>query len=219
MASAVLASAAIPQIVPRQSDNITVLYSSVEAAREGTTFETNRDRFESAHDTPNMTDTNNLLGFDITKPYGDRDQSTEVFAMRLGLVADYPLSPEVTEGEESRFTHLTSVWVRAPPEIAEPDREGIPREIDASWNPCFGYFYFDHDLDPADDLGDLDATCLGYLSDGEECINDIETWLAEEFQANDACPFQDDQASVKLPDSCEKVTNSELVTFLGTYLP
>ena len=69
-----------------------------------------------------------------------------------------------------------------------------------------------------DDLGESREPCAGYLSDGEECVNYLEAWLAEEIQANDACPFQDDPASAKLPDSCEKVTDSELFMFRRKYL-
>ena len=218
MASVVLADSAISQISSRQSDDVAYLYSSIEAARTGTTFETDFNAWELALETPNMTDFDNLRGFDITRPYLQRNQSMWDYSMRLNIVADYPLPLDATEGDGPRFTTMTSVWLSVPRQLEMDDRKGIPRRIDPSWNPCFGYFYFDHDLDPADDLGDREEPCSGYLSDSEECVNDIKEWLAKEFQANDACPFQDDQASVKLPDSCEKVTDSELVTFLGKYL-
>lgn len=215
LASAVLASSAIHHIGPRQRDDVAYLYSSIEMAREGTTFETNLDDWESAVEARNMTDWDNLLGFDITKPYLDRDQSrVSQFPMRLNIVSDYPLPAD----GDTRFTTITSVSISAPPEIKAGNNTGTPRSIDPSWNLCFGYFYFDHDLDPVEDLGDSGEPCAGYLSDGEECVDDIEAWLAEEFQANNGCPFQDDPASAKLPESCEKVTSSELVMFRSKYL-
>lgn len=218
-ASAILADSVIPQIGPRQRDDVVYLYSSVEAARDGTTFETDFNTWESAVKTPNMTAFDDLRGPDITKSYLERNQSMWDYSMDLSIVADYPLPLDAREGNDPRFTTITSVWLTVPRQLE--GRQGIPRSIDPSWNPCFGYFYFDHDLDPADDFGDLEEPCSGYLSNNsQQCVDNITAWLAEEFQANDACPFQNDDnlASDKLPDSCEKVTDSQLVTFLGKYL-
>lgn len=212
-ASAVLASSGIS---PRQNNDVPKLYSSVEAAQEGTTFETDLDEWDSALDTPNMTDFGNLLGFDITKPYGDREESRSYqYHLNMNIIADYPV--DSTEDDDPRFTTMTNVWMIVHPDIEADNKTGGPESIDPSWNLCFGYFFFDHDLDPVDDLGDKEEPCWGWLSDREECVNDIEAWLAEEFQANNACPFQEDQASVKLPDSCEKVTDSELVLVRGKH--